>query len=315
MASAAVSPAIAQELTLESIETATPAETPDPEKIDPGMVKLQILLDRSRYSPGVIDGHFGENVAKAIAAFELANGLDADGKPDQQMWDKLAADGGKPVLTRYEITEKDANGPFLEARPEKLEDMAGLKRLAFTSPREGLAEKFHMDEQLLEALNPGVDFGKAGTEITVAVVNQRDESQSIARIEVSKSSGSLRAYKDDGTEAVFYPASIGSASTPSPSGTHKVRTIAPDPVYYYNPKELDFESVETDEPFEIAPGPNNPVGTVWIDLTEKGYGIHGTPEPSLIAKSESHGCVRLTNWDAEELSLMVRTGTVVEFRD
>jgi lipoprotein-anchoring transpeptidase ErfK/SrfK len=308
-------PAAAQELTSESIEDAVPLETGDPEKIDPAMVRLQILLDRSRYSPGVIDGHFGENVSKAIAAFELANGLEADGKPDQQMWDKLVSDGGKPVLTRYEISEKDANGPFLEAKPEKLEDMAGLKRLAFTSPRELLAETFHMDEQLLDALNPGVDFGAAGTEILVASVSDRDEPETVARIEVSKSTGSLRAYKDDGTEAAFYPASIGSANTPSPTGTHEVRTIASEPVYYYNPKELDFDSVETDEYFEIAPGPNNPVGTVWIDLTEKGYGIHGTPEPQLIAKSESHGCVRLTNWDAEELSRMVRTGTVVAFID
>ncbi len=313
--SAALSPANADELDSNSIETAAPAENPDPEKIDPGLVRLQVLLDRSRYSPGVIDGHFGDNVSRAIAAFELANGLNSDGKPDPQMWEKLVSGDSKPVLTRYQISDKEANGPFLESKPEKLEDMAALKRLSFSSPREALAEKFHMDEQLLDALNPGVDFARAGTDIIVAVVKQRDEPKSIARIEVSKSSGSLRAYKDDGTEAVFYPASIGSFSTPSPSGTHKVRTIAPDPVYYYNPKELDFDTVETDEPFEIAAGPNNPVGSVWIDLTEKGYGIHGTPEPSLISKSESHGCVRLTNWDAEELSRMVRTGTVVEFKD
>ena len=236
-------------------------------------------------------------------------------KSSRAMWDKLISEHSNPASMRYEISTKDANGDFLASIPEKLEDMAKLESLAFTSPRELLAEKFHMDEDLLQALNPGADFGRAGTEIIVASVGERDEPKSVTRIEVSKATNSLRAFRDDGTEAAFYPASIGSTDNPSPSGTHEVRAIAPEPVYYYNPKELDFASVETYKAFEIAPGPNNPVGTVWIDLTEKGYGIHGTPEPALIAKSESHGCVRLANWDAEELSRMVRQGTIVEFRD
>lgn len=292
-----------------------PATAQASEAIDPAMIRLQVLLDRSRFSPGVIDGLPGGNVAKAIAAYEAANGLEPDGKPDEALLDKLTAEDDAPEFRRYTITPEDVEGPFLDSVPEKLEDMAKLKSLAYTSPRELLAERFHMDEDLLVALNPDADFSAAGTEIKVADVRERDEPESVARIEVDKANGALSAFGEDGRLVVFYPASIGSEGNPSPEGTHEVRTIAAEPKYYYNPKELNFSGVEVDGLLEIAAGPNNPVGSVWIDLTEPTYGIHGTPEPALIAKSQSHGCVRLTNWDAEELAKLVRKGTRVTFSD
>lgn len=319
-----VSPLMAAELSPDAIETAsiTGAVTETDEKtIDPAMIRLQILLDRSRFSPGVIDGLAGDNVAKAISEFEKAGSLSADGKPDAKLLEALLSNDQEPVLTRYTITEKDTDGPFLDDVPEKLEDMAKLKRLSFTSPRELLAEKFHMDEDLLAALNPDADFSKAGSEIVVAATAAReqegksDQKGTVTRIEVDKALGGLRAFSEDGMLVAYYPASIGSEGMPSPSGTHEVRAVAPEPKYYYNPKELNFSGVEAEGLLEIAAGPNNPVGTVWIDLTEPTYGIHGTPEPALIAKSESHGCVRLTNWDAEELSRMVEKGTKVTFLD
>lgn len=299
----------------DEVEKATRFSGGGAKAIDPALIRLQVLLDRSRFSPGVIDGLDGENVAKAIAAYEQANGLETDGKPDEALLKKLTAEDEKPVLARYTITEKDVKGPFLKSVPKKLEDMAKLDALSFSSPRELLAEKFHMDEDLLEALNPGADYSAAGTEITVAQVSQREEKESVARIEIDKSKGALFAYDAEDKLAAFYPASIGSEGMPSPSGTHEVRAIAPEPKYYYNPKKLNFSGVKAEGLLEIAPGPNNPVGTVWIDLTEPTYGIHGTPEPSLIAKTELHGCVRLTNWDAEELSKMVKKGTRVSFID
>ena len=283
------------------------------EGIDPALIRLQVLLDRSRFSPGVIDGLHGDNVAKAIAAYEQANGLEADGKPDNALLAKLTAEDGEPVLTRYAIKAEDVDGPFLEAVPEKLEDMAKLDSLSYTSPRELLAEKFHMDEDLLEALNPGADLSKAGTEITVARVSLREAKETVTRIEIDKVKGALFAYGEEGELAAFYPATIGSEGMPSPTGTHEVRTVASEPKYYYNPEKLNFSGVEAEGLLEIAAGPNNPVGSVWIDLSKETYGIHGTPEPSLIAKSQSHGCVRLTNWDAEELSKMVKKGTSVTF--
>lgn len=306
----------AAELTADSIEKAEPAATmPDAKAIDPALIRLQILLDRSRFSPGVIDGHEGDNVSKAIRAFEEANGLEADGKPDTTLLQKLTADDSAPVLKRYTISKKDASGPFIKKIPEKLEDQAKLKRLSYTSPRELLAEKFHMDEDLLAALNPDVRFGKAGTEIVVADVKSREQPESVTRIEVLKGQGALKAYDDKSNLVAFYPASIGSEGMPSPSGIHKVSAIAPRPKYYYNPKDLHFSGVKTKDLLEIAAGPNNPVGSVWIDLTEPTYGIHGTPDPEMISKSESHGCVRLTNWDAEELAKMVKKGAEVEFKD
>jgi lipoprotein-anchoring transpeptidase ErfK/SrfK len=111
-----------------------------------------------------------------------------------------------------------------------------------------------------------------------------------------------------------YPATIGSEETPSPSGTHKVKGVARMPPYTYNPK-VNFQQGKNTKVLKLPSGPNGPVGTVWIDLTEPTYGIHGTPEPSLIDKTGSHGCVRLTNWDVEELAAMVRPGVIVAFVD
>lgn len=304
--------ALAAELSADQVEQAQSFST-EAHKIVPAMIRLQVLLDRSRFSPGVIDGLDGENVKKAIAAYEKANGL--EGADDAKLLSALAAEDSKPVLQRYVISGKDVQGPFLEEVPKTLEDMAKLDHLSYTSPRELLAEKFHMDEDLLKTLNPGADFARAGTEITVAVVKTRGEKETVTRIEIDKGQGALYAYDEGDKLVAFYPASIGSEGKPSPTGTHAVRAVAPDPKYYYNPKELSFSGVETKDLLEIAAGPNNPVGTVWIDLTEPTYGIHGTPEPSLIAKTESHGCVRLTNWDAEELSKMVKKGTTVTFKE
>jgi lipoprotein-anchoring transpeptidase ErfK/SrfK len=300
------------QISADVVEKAT-AFAEEGDAIDPALIRLQVLLDRSRFSPGVIDGLQGGNVAKAIVAYEQEKGLEADGKPDEALLANLTADDDEPVLMRYAITPEDVEGPFLEALPEELADMAKLDRLSYTSPLELLAEKFHMGEDILVALNPGADFSRAGTEITVARVKRREARETVVRIEVDKGTGALFAYGEQGELVAFYPATIGSAGMPSPMGTHKVRTVAAEPKYYYNPDKLNFSGVEAERLLEIAAGPNNPVGSVWIDLTEETYGIHGTPEPSLIAKTQSHGCVRLTNWDAEELAAMVRRGTGVTF--
>jgi lipoprotein-anchoring transpeptidase ErfK/SrfK len=170
-----------------------------------------------------------------------------------------------------------------------------------------------MDVKLLTALNPNSSFRRAGETIMVADVKGQPITGKITRIEADKARRQVRAYDARERLIVAYPATIGSADNPSPSGTHLVNAVAPNPVYYYNPD--NFVQGDNVEPLELPPGPNNPVGTVWIDLSEPSYGIHGTPEPSKIDKTGSHGCVRLTNWDAEELATLVEPGVTVHFTE
>ncbi len=269
----------------------------------------QVLLDRSRHSPGAIDGIWGSNTARAVKAFQRSHNLPADGKVDAGLLRKLMAMQSADVFQRYTITESDVRGPFRSV-PASMEGKATLDKLSFESPAEALAEKFHMAESFLRALNPGKDFGKAGTEINVVVPGDNQLDAGVTRIEVDKQHSALRAYAADGRLIASYPATIGSKTFPSPSGSMEVRAVAPAPKYYFDPAGRDWGP---DRNLTLAAGPNSPIGTTWIDLTKDGYGIHGTPEPSLIGKTASHGCVRLTNWDAEELEKAVSKGTKVEF--
>ena len=270
---------------------------------------VQILLDHSGHSPGVIDGAMGGNTIRAIAAFQRANGMQADGKISAALLQRLRAAYSGSLLQRHTISAEDIAGPFISI-PEGMEAQAELETLGFESPAEALAEKFHMAEAFLVALNPGVDFGRVGTEITVIVPGKSDLPAKIARIEVDKARTELRAYAEDGALVATYPATIGSSTFPSPDGSMEVTTVAAAPTYHFNPEGRDWGP---DRKLTIAAGPNNPVGGTWIDLSKEGYGIHGTPEPRLIGKTSSHGCVRLTNWDAAELAKAVSKGTKVEF--
>lgn len=275
------------------------------------MLRAQVLLDRAHFSPGVIDGQDGENVKNAVMAYERANDLPADGLLDATVWAKLVADRG-PALTDYVITAEDVAGPFTPTIPEEYADMAALDRLGFSGPVEALAERFHMDPALLQSLNPGADFSVAGTRIVVAAVGRGELPAKVRTVEVDKSLKQVRAYDSAGRLLAAYPATVGSSDLPTPSGEWAVRAVAAAPTWTYDPSRLNFGDRKAGK-LTIAAGPNNPVGAVWIDLTKDTYGIHGAPEPRLVGKTASHGCVRLTNWDAEQLGRAVEKGTKVVF--
>ncbi|TWB88071.1 lipoprotein-anchoring transpeptidase ErfK/SrfK [Bradyrhizobium macuxiense] len=307
-------PVVAAGLDAASINDAAapPTRLPDRQQLSPSIARLEILLDRAHFSPGEIDGKFGENAQKALAAFAEANGLSFDKAVTADLWTRLVAASEGAAVVTYTIVDADVKGPFLNKVPVKMESMKDLPALNYTSPREALAEKFHMSEALLQALNPGQKFDKPGDSIAVANVLDTEKPAPVARIEVDKTRQTLRTFDAAGKLIAFYPATVGSTEKPTPSGTLKVTAINKNPTYHYNPK-YKFKGVKSKRPFTIKPGPNNPVGVVWINLSGEGYGIHGTGNPGKISKAESHGCVRLTNWDALRVAAGVAKGTPVAF--
>lgn len=269
-----------------------------------GVVRAQILLDRAHFSPGEIDGHSGDNMQIAILGYQATHNLPPTGKVDQDTWQSLNSDT-VPVLVPYTITSEDIAGPF-EKIPSDLMAQAKLESLGYESPQEELGERFHVNPKLLELLNPGRDLKKAGAQIQVPNVI-REGTIHADRVVVSKGHRTVSAFGSDGALLTQYPATMGSEHDPLPIGEWKITVVEQNPPFNYNP-DLFWDAKPKDSRARIAPGPNNPVGVVWIGLSKEHYGIHGTPEPGRIGHTESHGCIRMTNWDAEELSKMVKPG-------
>lgn len=304
-------PIVEGETILET-DPAPQVATPTGKNAKAEIAALQVLLDRAGMSPGVIDGRMGSNVNKAVAAYEEKFGRSLPTGDAKALAEELDATGG-PAIVTYEITAEDVAGPYVASIPSDYGEKALLPAMSYERVSEKLAEKFHMDEAYLIEINPGADFDRQGTRLKVMSVGD-NASGEVTRIVADKGREQVRAYAADGSLIAAYPSTIGSSSTPSPSGVVQVSRIAFDPNYTYNPK-INFKQGENDKVLTIPPGPNGPVGTVWIALSKPTYGIHGTPEPSQIGKTNSHGCVRLTNWDAAELAKMVKPGVTVEFEE
>ncbi len=277
----------------------------------PTVIRAEVLLARAHASPGVIDGLAGSNLERAVAAFEAMNSLPIDGQLTPAVWSSLAVVAGAPVAGVYVETAADVSGPFY---PDVGENMVAASKLAspgYSSPSEALAARFHMSEALLSALNPGVDFKTAGQRIVVALPNV-PALPPVASIQVDKAQASAVALDQQGRMIASFPATVGSTEKPSPTGDHKVVGVSFDPTYTYDPGKLTW-GPKSHGRLTIKPGPNNPVGLVWIALNAPGYGVHGSPNPDKIGKTASHGCVRLTNWDAVLLAHAVKPGVVVSF--
>lgn len=295
---------------LKKIETARPGPS-DAAPSRELLVRVQVLLDRANFSPGEIDGRDGDNLQRALVAYRQSQQLDGNARMDDTTLQRLVDRDNLQILQRYTITPEDERGPFLPSVPKDFQKLAKLKHIGYTNPEEALSEKFHMSPALLHELNPNTDFSKAGTSITVTRPGTRGIGK-VARIEVDKSANQLRAYDSTGRVIAAYPATVGSTERPAPSGKATIISVADDPAYTYDPRRETF-GPRSAGVLKIAAGPNSPVGSTWIALSIETYGIHGAPDPELVGKTASHGCVRLTNWDAAALGKAVKNGTSVEF--
>ncbi|MEA2488973.1 MAG: hypothetical protein QOH21_765 [Acidobacteriota bacterium] len=285
----------------------------------PSVLKTQVYLDRANFSVGALDGRWGRNSGIATWWYQRSHGLEATGAVDEPTFRALAAGAGNvPALVEKTLTADDVKGPFTPL-PDDVYEKEKLDCLCYETLLEKLAERFHTTQEFLEQLNPAVtDWSSMQAGQKVWAPNVR-EPLTQDRIDIAKVVVSIRGNTFNGFDAagnlVFHaPTTLGSKYDPSPNETVKVTKVVHDPHFHYQPT-LFHEVPDSDPEANLKPGPNSPVGVVWIALSKPHFGIHGTSDPESIGYASSHGCVRLANWDAAEVGHRVAPGVEVEFLD
>ena len=281
--------------------------------VGPTELEMQVLLDRADFSPGEIDGKGGKNSREALAAFQASRGLAPGARSGKVLLKALGAGTVKPIVL-YTITVADVAGPFATTIPEDATEQAKLPGLYYTSVLQELGEKFHSAPALLKRLNPRARF-TVGQHIRVPNVLGTAPAQGGAvKVVVSKRASSLSVYDQKGQIIFYAPVTSGSDHDPLPIGNWEITEVRRNPIYNYNP-DLFWDANPANATAKIAAGPNNPVGVVWMGINVPHYGLHGTPDPGEIGHSKSHGCVRMTNWDATSVAGLVTDGTPVVFEE
>jgi lipoprotein-anchoring transpeptidase ErfK/SrfK len=285
----------------------------------PSVLRVQVLLDRALFSPGIMDGRWGKNTEKAVYWLQRREGLPATGQVDSVTFQRLAQLAGRPgeLIRVHRLTAEDVKGPFVEI-PEDIYEAAELDCTCYGSLAEKLGEQFHVIPELLAKLNPGVDLNAlaAGDRLFVPAVLESDARAAgeVAEIVVSVRGHYLHANDVQGRLLYHFPTTLGSGYDPKEGRAYRITSITEDPWWLMQPRLL--HTGDPNRPnAKIPPGPNNAVGVMWMALSKPHYGIHGTAEPQTIGYASSSGCVRLTHWDALFLGDRVEPGIPVRFRD